>query len=84
VVIKTGFKLKVVCRARTKPIDYDLDEPAQGSVAVDFRSGGTSYCTLFGPASVVRDTSTSGGGAGKFLARFAEASSCPTPPASCP
>jgi 6-phosphogluconolactonase (cycloisomerase 2 family) len=77
--VKEGKVLHVACRAKRKPIDYSLDEPAQQSVAVRFRSGATEYCAVFG-GTVAKDRH------GKlFKAQGAPApATCPDPPAACP
>ncbi len=74
-----GKRLQVVCQAKVKPIDYSLDEPAQGSVAVRFRSGDTEYCVVFG-GTVAKDRQ------GKvFKATGAPApGTCSGPPVACP
>ena len=48
VKIKDGKLLRVVCLAKVQPIDYSLDEPTQGAMAVRFTSGATTYCATFG------------------------------------
>jgi hypothetical protein len=77
--IRDGKVLHVVCRAKTKPIDYSLDEPAQQSVGVRFRSGATEYCTVFG-GTIAKDRQ------GRiFKAKRAPApAACPAPPVACP
>jgi hypothetical protein len=77
--IKGGKLLQVVCQAKVKPIDYSLDEPAQHSVGVRFRSGATEYCTVFG-GTIAKDRQ------GKvFKAKSAPApKTCPALPPSCP
>jgi 6-phosphogluconolactonase (cycloisomerase 2 family) len=77
--VKDGKVLHVACRAKRKPIDYSLDEPAQQSVAVRFRSGAIEYCTVFG-GTVAKDRQ------GKlFKAQNAPApETCPDPPVACP
>jgi hypothetical protein len=77
--VKDGKVLHVECRAKVKPIDYSLDEPAQQSVAVRFRSGATEYCTVFG-GNVGKDRQGK-----KFQAKGAPApETCPVPPVVCP
>ena len=77
--VKDGKRLQVVCQAKVKPIDYSLDEPAQGSVAVRFRSGATEYCTTFG-GTVAKDRQGT-----TFKAKGAPApETCPAPPVACP
>lgn len=72
-------RLKVVCRAKLQPIPYSLDEPAQVSVGVTFKSGETTYCAVFG-GTVAKDEPNR-----VFSARNAPApAACPTPPAPCP
>lgn len=74
-----GGKLAITCVAKTKPIDYSLDEPAQQRVAVRFRSGTTEYCAVFG-GTVVKDASGK-----KFVAKNAGMpTACPVPPSTCP
>jgi hypothetical protein len=71
--------LKAACRATMQPIPYSLDEPSQGSMAVQVTTGTTTYCTRFG--GVVTDS----GATGKFLAKdAAPPSTCPVPPVACP
>lgn len=77
--VKDAKLLKVVCLAKTQPISFSLDEPAQERVGVRFRSGATEYCTVFG-GRVVKDAQGK-----KFKARNAPApAACPTPPVACP
>jgi cysteine-rich repeat protein len=80
--IVDGKRLKVTCRGSTlandPPLDYTLNEPSQGAVAVRFRSGSREYCTVFG-GTVTRDQPRS------FKAKGAPAPAvCPIPPAPCP
>jgi hypothetical protein len=77
--VKDGKRLTVSCQAKAKPIGYSLDEQAQGSVGVRFRSGGTEYCAAFG-GTVTKDAQ------GKaFKAKGAPApAACPVPDAACP
>jgi hypothetical protein len=83
--VKHGKLLKVVCLAKTQPIGYSLDEPAQTALAVRFVSGATTYCATFG-GDVVVDSGTNPpnpGGKGKFKAKNASVSPCPPAP-PCP
>jgi hypothetical protein len=63
------------------------DEAAQGSVGVNFISGGTGYCALFG-GTIKKDSGTNppnADGKGLFKAMDAAApAQCPTPPSACP
>src|SRR6185503_11955630 len=78
--IKSNKLLKVKCSARVQPIDYSLDEPTQGSIAVGFGSGTARYCTVFG-GKIAADSGT----LGRFTATNAPPPvSCPAPPVSCP
>jgi hypothetical protein len=84
--VKDGKLLKVVCSAKVQPIDYSLDEPTQGVLAVRFTSGTTTYCATFG-GDITADSGTNPpnpGGKGKFKAKDAPAAPCPTAPAACP
>jgi DNA-binding beta-propeller fold protein YncE len=77
-VLIKGGKLTLTCTARSRPIDYSLDEPTQQKVAVRFRSGATEYCALFG-GTVVKDSAGK-----KFVAKNATMpTACPTPPSPC-
>ena len=85
VKIKDGKLLRVLCLAKVQPIDYSLDEPTQGAMAVRFTSGATTYCATFG-GDVKVDSGTdppNPKGAGKFKAKDAAAAPCPPAPA-CP
>lgn len=86
-VVKDAKLLKVTCKASSQPIAYSLDEASQGSVAVQFTSGVTSYCALFG-GTIARDSGTDPpnlGGKGQFNAKDASApAQCPVPPSPCP
>ena len=74
-----GKFLRANCKATAQPIPYTVDEVAQGSVGVEFVSGPSRYCGVFG-GTIVRDTQGS-----QFRARNAPApAACPVPPASCP
>ncbi len=78
--LKHGKLLGLSCTAKAQPIDYSLDEPSQGAVAVRFTVGATTWCTVFG-GRVKRDSGTDppvDGGRGKFSATDAP------PPAVCP
>lgn len=85
--VKGTKLLKVVCQAKVQPIDYSLDELAQGAVAVRFTSGTITYCARFG-GLVKKDSGTDPpitGGKGQFAAKDAPAPlTCPTAPAQCP
>jgi len=87
VQVKSGKLLKAVCQAKVKPIDYSLDEPSQGAVAVRFISGTITYCADFG-GLIKKDSGTDPpitGGKGQFAAKEAPAPAvCPTPPSACP
>jgi hypothetical protein len=79
-VLKHGRGLRVVCTGKDQPIPYTLDEPAQGQVAVRFRSGATEYCALFGAGSIEKDEA-----GGVFRATNAPAPAlCPPAPRPCP
>jgi hypothetical protein len=78
--IKHGKTLKLSYKTTVAPIDFTLDEPTQGSLAVAVRSGGLEYCATFG-GSVVVDS----GVQRRFLAKNAPATvGCLVPPTSCP
>ena len=85
--VKHAKLLKVTCQAKLQPIAYSLDEPAQGTVAVRFTSGSTTYCASFGGV-VSKDSGTDppiAGGKGVFSAKdSAPPFPCPAAPASCP
>ena len=86
VKVKHGKQLQVACLAKTLPIAFSLDEPSQGSLAVQFRSGTTTYCATFG-GDVTADSGTNppnAGGKGKFKAKNAPTGTCPLPPVPCP
>jgi hypothetical protein len=90
-VVKPGRVLKVACKAKTGPIDYSLDEPEQGSVAVRFESGTTTYCMEFRQSDIFDSQGKRLGGVvkkdqpGGFVAVGPLApADCPPPPVSCP
>src|SRR5262249_59607788 len=86
VKVKHGKLLRVVCVAKSKSIPYTLDEPTQGTLAVRFTSGVTTYCATFGGDRSV-DSGTdppNRGGKGKFKSRDAVAVPCARAPAPCP
>jgi hypothetical protein len=71
-IVKHGL-LKVSCVAKTKPINYSLDEATQGSVGIAFTTGNTTYCTVFG-GKVTKDSGTTAPkarGKGQFQAKTA-------------
>jgi cysteine-rich repeat protein len=75
VSVQTGRRLRAACSG--SQIDFTLDEPMQGALAVTFEPGsGLRSCVAFG-GTVVKDTSTAAG-IGRFKARNAP------PPPSCP
>jgi cysteine-rich repeat protein len=79
--VKDGKLLKVQCRSygNGSGVYYSLDEPAQGSIAVRFKSGGKEYCAVFG-GTVRADQQ-----GGPFRAVNAPAPAiCPVPPGPCP
>ena len=76
--VKPPNTLKVVCKSTVQPIDYSLDEPSQGSVAVRFTAGLATFCTEFGD-NVKKDQ------VGRFVAVGAGSPvECPQPPDDCP
>jgi hypothetical protein len=76
------FKLK--CQAKTRPIDYALDEPNQGGVAVKLARGASVYCARFDGTSVKTDYGVTVS-TGKFRATNAPApADCPVAPIACP
>jgi hypothetical protein len=86
VKVKHGKLLKVICIAKLKPIAYSLDEPTQGTMAVRFTSGSTTYCATFGGDKTV-DSGTdppNSHGKGRFKSKNATAVPCPSAPAPCP
>ena len=71
-------KLDVSCTGKAAPLDYSLDEPAQGDVAARFTVAEQAFCTTFG-GTVQKDTSTAAGNA-QFAAKAASApAACPVP-----
>jgi hypothetical protein len=90
-LVKPGRLFKVVCKATTGPIDYSLDEPEQGSVAVRFESGATTYCMEFRQSDIFNSRGRRVGGVvkkdqpGRLVAFGPLApADCPPPPVSCP
>src|SRR5262245_28077377 len=84
--VKGGKVLKVSCTAKLEPIAYSLDEATQGSLAVRFTSGATTYCATCGGEKTA-DTGTdppNAGGKGRFKSKNATAVPCPAAPAPCP
>ena len=83
--LKRGV-LSVMCRARSQPIDYALDESAQGRIAVNFISGAHTFCAEFG-GTISIDSGTDppiSGGRGAFVAADAPApATCASPPRAC-
>jgi len=76
--VKDGRILKARCLAKVTPIDYTLDEPSQGMVAMRFTSGTTEYCAVLG-GQVVKDLPNS-----RFIARNAPVPDiCPATPVLC-
>ncbi len=71
-------ELKADCSSIVQPLDYSLDEPSQGAVAVRFGSGAAEYCAVFG--GEVREDSQ----ADRFAAKGSVApAQCPAPPVGC-
>ena len=57
VLIQPGRRIRADCRGNQ--IQYTLDRPGgEGKMAVKLSVGGTSYCTEFGPETVVRQFGT--------------------------
>lgn len=82
--VSDAKQIKVTCRSKSLPIDFSLDEPSQGSLAVRFISGAKTYCTSFG-GTIVKDVGTAGGKPGQFKAIKAQApGTCPATPVDCP
>ena len=76
--LKQGKLLSVRCKAGERPTPYTLDEARQGSIAVRFVSGRTTYCAEFAVDGVQDDR------AGKFVASTDHAPSrCPPAPSQC-
>jgi polyhydroxybutyrate depolymerase len=76
-------RLEVACSGKAAPLDYSLDEPVQGGIAVRLASGPQAFCASFG-GRVERDTGTAAGKA-RFLAKGAPApAACPVPGTPCP
>jgi hypothetical protein len=72
--LKAG-SLKASCKGAQ--IAFSLDEPAQGEIGLELRSGHTAYCMDFG-GTIRKDVPAVDGGKGMFKAQLA-----PTP-AACP
>ncbi len=82
----TGGRLRIKCSGAKTPLAYSLDESAQLSIGVNFTSGTTTYCALFG-GTITRNSGTDppiSGGKGIFAATNAPAPAvCPTAPPTC-
>lgn len=77
--LEHGKLLTVTCKAGAQPIPYSLDEARQGSVAVRFVSGRTTYCAELAAEGAQDDR------AGKFAATTDQApATCPPAPPGCP
>jgi hypothetical protein len=71
-LVKNLTLLKVSCVGKLAPINYSLDEPSQGAIAMRLTSGPASFCAVFG--GVVKDLP------GVFSAKKPPAPpTCPTP-----
>ncbi|MCC6763867.1 MAG: hypothetical protein IT293_04310 [Deltaproteobacteria bacterium] len=79
VTLEAGRLLKAICQGAQ--ISFSLDESAQGSLLLRFRTGvgGLPQCMAFG-GTVTRDTPAAAGKAGQFKAKNAPRPlSCPIP-----
>ncbi len=75
VILKPGKLLKAVCKG--DQIGFSLDEPGQGSLAIEATIGGAKQCAVYGGV-VKKDTQASDGKVGVFKAKDAPAAlSCP-------
>lgn len=74
----------VSCDARRSPLEYSLDEPAQGSISARFEGSGETWCARFG-GTVRKDQSTAAARKATFQAtRSAAPEACEAPPTPCP
>jgi Tol biopolymer transport system component len=76
VIVKPGKVMKAVCKG--DQINYTLDEPSQGSMAVRLTIGSLRQCTVFDAQTVLKDVRAAQGKPGLFKATGAPA------PLSCP